>query len=401
MANSESPLEALEADTPADVSPALDDVPATAADDSDTPAGVVAATGMTLRRLSKPAVADAAVAVPAPAPTSAPKVDPLTAPLNEVLNEYDLSLPTVSSRPEGAAESEAADAAEKSDDAASPREEVAFAAAPLLATQSADEPEASALPASELKKPAQSEETQPAAEDDEEEFVEEEALASNAIRDVYRNLAVIAGVLALILGIGAIAGGRFSDSFITKQMAAQNITMPTKESIDGQLDGGKIDAETARLLRPYAGKPLRTGSQARAYAMYIQAHMAYAGKQAGLSPEQATFSGLGQVIRTAKEELTKKVAADNSDLSSDDVEVKVKQEIANPATEYEQARKVASLEELRTDTMFTGNVLSGTLLNVYGWGLLGTIGTWVGWLLVLTGLGLLGAAFWLHKNRRA
>ncbi|QGU04429.1 hypothetical protein [Corynebacterium comes] len=204
---------------------------------------------------------------------------------------------------------------------------------------------------------------------------------------VYRTLALIFGGILLVVGIAALSGGRFADSFIAEEMDRQNITMPTAEAIDGQLEKGRIDQQTAEELRPFDGELMSNGNHAKAYAGYIQDHMTAAGAASGLPAEQATYSGIGSAYSEVQAELSSEIAAQNPKASEEEISALVAKEIADPTSRYEAAREAASLASLRFDTMFNGNMLVGTLLNVYGWGLIGTIATWAG--IALTGVGAL------------
>lgn len=203
---------------------------------------------------------------------------------------------------------------------------------------------------------------------------------------IYRTLALIIGVVILTVGIGALSGGRFADNFIADEMQRQNITMPGIEAIEGQLAGGRITQDTADALRPHAGEMMSNGIQAKAYASYIQDHMAASGAASGLSPEQATYSGIGAAYGEIEAALTAEIAADNPAASEQEVAALTAKEISDPITSYATAVEAASLKSLRFDTMFNGNMLVGTLLNVYGWGLIGAIATWAGTGLIIAGV---------------
>lgn len=209
--------------------------------------------------------------------------------------------------------------------------------------------------------------------------------SASVVGTVYRTLALIFGVIILAVGVAALSGGRFAAGFIAEEMDRQNITMPAVEAIDGQLAGGRIDQETADELRPYAGELMSDGLQAKAYAGYIQDHMAASGAASGLPAEQATYSGIGSAFSEVQAELTADIAAENPKASEGEVSALVAKEISDPTSRYEAAREAASLQSLRFDTMFNGNMLVGTLLNVYGWGLIGTIATWAGVALIIVG----------------
>ncbi len=217
---------------------------------------------------------------------------------------------------------------------------------------------------------------------------------------VYRTLALIFGVVILVVGVGALWGGRFADSFIAEEMERQNITMPSEQAIDGQLASGRIDQATADELRPYADLQMANGNHAKAYAGYIQDHMAAAGAASGLPAEQANYSGLGAAYGEAETALTAEVAAENPKASEEEVAALVAKEIADPTTGYDTAREAAELKSLRFDTMFNGNMLVGTLLNVYGWGLIGTIATWAGIACLVAGTLLILGGFLVRPKAR-
>lgn len=209
--------------------------------------------------------------------------------------------------------------------------------------------------------------------------------SSSVAGTVYRTFALIVGIIILVVGIGALWGGRFADNFIAAEMERQHITMPTMDAIDGQLAGGRIDQETADELRPHAGEMMSNGLQAKAYAGYIQDHMAASGAASGLTPEQATYSGIGSAFSDVQAELGAEISGDNPQASEAEVAALVAKEISDPTSTYASAREAASLKSLRFDTMFNGNMLVGTLLNVYGWGLIGSIATWAGIALIIVG----------------
>ncbi|MDR7329295.1 hypothetical protein [Corynebacterium guangdongense] len=224
---------------------------------------------------------------------------------------------------------------------------------------------------------------------------------SSTAATVYRTLALIVGAIVLVVGVGALWGGRFADSFIAEEMARQNITMPSEQAIDSQLASQRIDQQTADELRPYADLQMADGNHAKAYAGYIQDHMAAAGAAAGLPAEQATYSGIGAAYGEVEAALTAEIAADHPKASEEEVAALTAKEIADPTSDYETAREAAGLKALRFDTMFNGNMLVGTLLNVYGWGLIGTIATWAGLACLVIGpLLILGGSLIRPKANR-
>lgn len=209
---------------------------------------------------------------------------------------------------------------------------------------------------------------------------------------IYKNIAKILGIVLVLVGIGAIIGGKFADSFIEEQLADQYITMPTEEAIDGQITSGRITEADAEELRPYAGEELTNGNQAKAYANnYIYAHMK--ASAAGAGYPDGNYANLGGAFSEKEAALIEELKADNPDADEETLSRMAAAEIANPMTEYDNAREAATLEDLRYGTFLDGNTLRGMLLNAYGWGLVGTIAFWAGLLLVIGGIALAAYGF--------
>ena len=176
--------------------------------------------------------------------------------------------------------------------------------------------------------------------------------------------------------------------------------MPTEQAINAQT-GKSIQQEDADILLKYAGSPMDTGAEAKAYAEhYVGAHMRNTAKQNDISA--ATFQAAGDKVTELTNALKEELTAQNPDKSEQEITALANAEIANKETTNETAKKVASLQKLRTDTFFMGSMIQGTLLNAYGWGLVGTIVTIVGWLLIVAGIIIALLGFVLsNKNRQA
>ncbi|WIY83599.1 hypothetical protein [Propionimicrobium sp. PCR01-08-3] len=220
---------------------------------------------------------------------------------------------------------------------------------------------------------------------------------------VYKTLSKIVGVVLLVLGIAALVGGNFAHSYVSEQLADQNITMATDESIDGQLKAGRISEDDAAALRKYAGQEMLTGPQAETFANhYIHAHMAAAAKAAGVPDDQANYSAIGSLVTQYTNDLQEELKAlpENADKSDAEIAALADEEIANPNTTYENAKQAATLQELRMDTFLDGNTLRGMLLNAYGWWLVGTIAQAAGWALIVIGIAL-GAFGFILKDKTA
>ncbi|MCE1175382.1 MAG: hypothetical protein LWW77_12370 [Propionibacteriales bacterium] len=139
--------------------------------------------------------------------------------------------------------------------------------------------------------------------------------------------------LAAVLLVGGVllaVASSFVGGQVSEQLAAQKVTMPTQAAY------GSLPAADQAALAPYAGQPMTTGAQAKAFAdHYIQAHLTAMG--GGRTYEEVS----GEYLKLSK------------DPSSD------------PA-------KVKELGDLR-QTMFMGDTLRSMLLTAYAFGTMGTI----------------------------
>ncbi|WP_404391705.1 hypothetical protein [Humibacillus xanthopallidus] len=160
-------------------------------------------------------------------------------------------------------------------------------------------------------------------------------------------------VMAVVL---AVAGGLliYASSFVAsnvkEQLSQQNITMPAAAALQTQ--------EQKDALLQYAGQPMETGAQAKAFAdHYILVHM-------NTSSNNKTYSEVSSEYMAA-----------------------AKDPGADPAA-------VEALGELR-QSLFMGSTLRGLLLNAYAFGTMGTIALYAGIAALLAAalllvLGLLG-----------
>ncbi|WP_392542465.1 hypothetical protein [Oryzobacter telluris] len=160
---------------------------------------------------------------------------------------------------------------------------------------------------------------------------------------------VIVAAVLLVAGGLLVWASSFATSNVSDQLASQQITMPAAAALT-------TPAMKANLLQ-YAGQPLTTGDQAKAYAdHYIQVHM-------DESSDGRTYSQVsGEFMASMKADPTSQATAD--------------------------------LGQLR-QTLFMGTTLRGMLLNAYAFGMLGTIAMWaaIAALIgsaVMLALGLLG-----------
>lgn len=138
---------------------------------------------------------------------------------------------------------------------------------------------------------------------------------------------VVLAVVLVVAGSLLMWGHNFAQSNVHSQLAQQEITFPTAAQL-AHPDGHEITASMQKTLGRYAGKPLTTGPEAKAYANdFIAVHLY------GM-PYHGVYS---QVSAAA---------------------------MAQPAN--------ASLQALRTTT-FQGTTLRGLLLEAYAFSEFGTI----------------------------
>ena len=166
-----------------------------------------------------------------------------------------------------------------------------------------------------------------------------------------------AGIVAILAFV--IAGqAAFARDYVKEELGAQKISFPAASALTADDLNWKAGSV---CLQTYAGQDLSTGAQAECYAKYyIRMHMTNSAKSAGFPG--ATYATLGG-IRT--------------DLSNQITAAKQKNDSAAAA---DLQKKLDSATSLRT-TMQTGETLSGLLLTVYGFSVLGEAAGLAGWAL--------------------
>jgi hypothetical protein len=156
---------------------------------------------------------------------------------------------------------------------------------------------------------------------------------------VLMGIGIVLTVVMLAAGGLLLWGAEFAQNYVHDQLAAQDITFGSKDSLEAE-GRGDLDA--------FAGQQVTNGPQAEAYASYIAGHIAKAsgGK---------TYSELGGPQRAAVQAVAdaKTHGASDADVAS----------LQATATQLTQQR----------DTVFEGEMLRGTLLNAYAWATVGRI----------------------------
>ena len=166
--------------------------------------------------------------------------------------------------------------------------------------------------------------------------------------------------------------GTFVTGMVNDQLVAQKIFFPGTDQIKA---GGSLDpAEFSAEIRAYAGQQVDNGDKARVYGNdFIGVHLA------GVAGGQ-TYS---------------QVSSANSKLAA--------QLAATPTTDPGYAAlqtQSATLAGQKT-TLFQGEMLRGTLLNSWGWWMVGTYTIYAAVGLLIGALGVLGAlVFELFIARR-
>ncbi len=216
---------------------------------------------------------------------------------------------------------------------------------------------------------------------------------------IYQAFARVFGSVLPVVGVGALLGGGFAHKFVAQQLKAEDITMPDAAAIDRERELGLLSASDAESLRSHAGLTLATGPQARIYAdNYVLAHMKVAARRAGVPDNKATYAGVGDLANDKTRELKAELASQYPDMSPAEIAHLAKAEVGDPETDYDLARTINQLQELRSDNFFMGNSIRGMLLNAYGWWLVGMVARMAGGVFIGLG-GVLAAVGFLPRGR--
>jgi hypothetical protein len=179
-------------------------------------------------------------------------------------------------------------------------------------------------------------------------------------RKVFDILASAGGALIVVIlavaGALAFWGYSYANNSVHNQLAAQEITFPTKAQFDHAKAGTEVTPQMIPYLEQYAGQQLLTGAQAEAYAdHFIAYHLA-----------AMPYGGVYSKVSAAS--------------------------MADPSN-------TALAAEVQTT--FRGTTLRGLLLEAYGFWTFGQIAFWgaiASWTLGFIMLGLVGLGIW-HSRR--
>jgi hypothetical protein len=165
------------------------------------------------------------------------------------------------------------------------------------------------------------------------------AVSRRRIDQVLVSLGLVVAVVLAVAGGLLTWGSNFSKDYVTRELASQQIFFPPAAALE---EDGRTD------LVKYGDEQVTTGREAKAYASFIDGHLA--GTADGL-----TYAELGAVERAAKAEVT---AATDAGKSTEEV-----------ATLQAAADKVTA----DRNTIFKGETLRGLLLSTFAWWQIGEI----------------------------
>lgn len=157
-------------------------------------------------------------------------------------------------------------------------------------------------------------------------------------------------VALLVVGGLLFWGATFSRNYVHDELASQNITFPSEEQLRAE---GRDD-----LVR-YAGQQLTTGSQAEAYASYINGHL------------EAVADGM--------------TYSEIPDRAAREAVAEAKESGASAAEIATLEAEAATLTSQR-DTLFRGETLRGLLLSSYAWATVGNIAMIAAWVVVVAAI---------------
>jgi hypothetical protein len=156
-------------------------------------------------------------------------------------------------------------------------------------------------------------------------------------------LLVAAGVVvsAVLIAAGVLLtwGNNFAEDYVGDELTAQHVFFPDQASLE---EDGRSD------LVQYADEQVTTGSEAEAYASYIDGHLA------GIA-DGATYADMGPTVREAQDAVTAAQDAGQSEATITELQ--------------------ATADELsgQRDSLFKGETLRGLLLSTFAWSTIGRI----------------------------
>lgn len=172
---------------------------------------------------------------------------------------------------------------------------------------------------------------------------DEVRLRRRTIDRVLVGMGAVAAVVFAVAGGLLMWGANFAEDYVHDELSSQRVTFPTADELRAE---GRDD------LVGHAGEDVTTGSEAEAYASYINGHLE--GIAGGLTYAQIDDRGAAEAVVAAKEA---------------------------GASRAEVAELQATADELaeQRDTLFRGETLRGLLLTSYAWATIGEIANIAAW----------------------
>lgn len=182
-------------------------------------------------------------------------------------------------------------------------------------------------------------------------------------------LGAVVTIVLVVAGALLMYASNFTADYVSDELTAQGITFPSAEALGEE---GRDD------LAEYGGELVDTGKEAEAYSSYIAGHI----------------EGIGGGLSYAE------LGAPQSEANA-----AVQDAVASGASEAEIDELQAAADEITgtRDTVLKGEILRGTLLNVYAWATVGQIAgiaAWVAFGAALVCLVLVIAGL-LHMRRQS
>ena len=165
------------------------------------------------------------------------------------------------------------------------------------------------------------------------------ALKRRTIDSVLIGFGVVATAAFAVAGGLLTWGHNFSSDYVGNELSSQNISFPSAADLTAE---GRTD------LLQYADQRLDTGSEAQAYASFINGHLAKIA-------DGATYAELGAPESAAKADVTAAVDA------------------GKPQAQIDTLQAKADAVSAQRNSLFKGETLRGLLLSAYAWATVGMI----------------------------
>ena len=150
---------------------------------------------------------------------------------------------------------------------------------------------------------------------------------------------VVVSAVLIAAGVLLTWGNNFAEDYVGDELTAQHINFPDQATLQ---DEGRTD------LVQYAAEQVTTGSEAEAYASYIDGHLAKIA-------DGATYADMGPTVRAAQDAVT------------------AAQDAGKDGTTIANLQATADELSGQRDSLFKGETLRGLLLSTFAWSTIGRI----------------------------